>query len=285
MFTTKKDKSALKQIKEQLKTSFGSERIQMVPLSKLQFDTDYKKMFEQEPEKVRRIADNISKDGFDKSQPLIITENFTILDGNSRYLAAKEAGIKLVPVIVKKFASKNESLMYELHLQLDRRNLDDAQKFSAFKRLEELKVSSKSDGKSVKEFTDEKMADQLNVSPRQISKLREIEKKAPPELQQQIVKGTCTINQAHTKMKKTVMKKDTNIHTPVATVPAGSSQRHFDIETFRLGVKFALLESSKEKSAKTILENPRITDRTTPFFFTDKEQQELTELLTCGSPF
>ena len=70
----------------------------MVNVNKLKFDKNFKELFSQEPEKVERIAQDMKEHGFDKSQPIIVTKDFLILDGNSRYLSCQKAGISVVPV-------------------------------------------------------------------------------------------------------------------------------------------------------------------------------------------
>ncbi|MGN0728142.1 ParB N-terminal domain-containing protein [Treponema sp.] len=103
--------------------TFISDKVIVSSIDRLHFDEDYRAVFKQEEEKVRRIAEDMKANGFDKSQPIVIDENFAILDGNSRYMAAKEAGIKKVPVIIKRFETKKEALLYEINLQMNRRNI------------------------------------------------------------------------------------------------------------------------------------------------------------------
>ena len=79
------------------------DKIFTVSIEKLHFDEDYKAVFKQEEDKVQRIAEDMKANGFDKSQPIILDENYAILDGNSRYMACQIAGITKVPVIIKKF--------------------------------------------------------------------------------------------------------------------------------------------------------------------------------------
>src|SRR5690554_2291061 len=114
----------LKKINEQIQKT-KLDKIKMMELSKLKLDPTYKDVFNQEAKKVDRIAEDMIENGFDKSQPLIITEDYAILDGNSRFIAAQKAGIKIVPIIIKKFDTKNDALVYEYKLQLNRRNLND----------------------------------------------------------------------------------------------------------------------------------------------------------------
>ena len=105
------------------------DKIFTVSIDKLHFDEDYKAVFKQEEDKVQRIAEDMKANGFDKSQPIILDENYAILDGNSRYMACQIAGITKVPVIIKKFESRDETIEYEYKMQLNSRRLTDGEYF------------------------------------------------------------------------------------------------------------------------------------------------------------
>ena len=243
IFFTKKLSTSFEAAKQNIQNKFDSERIQMVEISRLKFDKDFKELFAQEPEKLERIERDLKEHGFDKSQPLIVTKDFSILDGNSRYLACKAAGISIVPVVVKDFADKKEALKYELHLQLDRRNLNDSQILAAFQRLEELKSAAKREGKSTDDFTDAKLAVQLNKSERQIQKIRELTKKADEQTLEKVASGAITINQAYSEVKKAEHPNDNK----------NNKNSSINKSEFFKGVKFALDEIANGKTAKEIL--------------------------------
>ena len=215
----------------------------MVEISKLKFDKDFKELFAQEPDKVERIYQDMLNRGFDKSQPIIVTKDNCILDGNSRFMAATKAGIKMVPVVYKTFADKNEAIKYELHLQLNRRNLSYAEILKMFKRLEELKNQSKKDGKPISEFTDSKIAAQLKKSERQVQKIRELTKKADNETLMKVETGEISINQAYSEIKKSEKQSVETIST--------STVHNSD---FKKGVMFTLNEIASGKSPEEILE-------------------------------
>ena len=89
-------------------------------------------------------------------------------------MAAKKAGLQQVPVIIKKFDSRDATIEYEYKMQLNSRRLTDGECFDAFIKLDEFRRSDpNATGKS-----DEAIAKQLNKSARQVSKMREIAKKA-----------------------------------------------------------------------------------------------------------
>lgn len=179
------------------------DKIFTVSIDKLHFDEDYKAVFKQEEDKVQRIAEDMKENGFDKSQPIIIDENYAILDGNSRYMACQIAGITKVPVIIKKFESKRDALLYELGLQMNRRNIaDDSVLIDTYHTLAEKK-----DEEGNKLFTDVEIAERLGVSPRQISKAKEVDLKANDELKDALKNGEISLNKAYNSMKEEMKAK------------------------------------------------------------------------------
>ncbi len=174
------------------------DKIFTVSIEKLHFDEDYKAVFKQEDDKVQRIAEDMKANGFDKSQPIILDENYAILDGNSRYMACQIAGIKKVPVIIKKFASKKEALLYALNLQMNRRNIaDESILIDTYNRL-----AAMTDEEGNKLFTDVEIAEKLRVSPRQISKAKEVDLKATDEIKAALRAGEISLHKAYTTMKE-----------------------------------------------------------------------------------
>ena len=158
-------------------------KIKMVEVSALRFDRDFKNVFQQENDKVIEIAKDMKVNGFDKSRPIIVTEDYVIVDGHSRFLAAKKAGLTKVPVIIKKFESRDETIEYEYKMQLNSRRLTDGEYFAAFLKLDEIRKSNP----NLQGSSDEAIGRQLNKSARQVSKMREIAKKASPKLLEKII--------------------------------------------------------------------------------------------------
>lgn len=115
-------------------------KIKMVEVSQLRFDRDFKNVFQQENDKVAEIANDMRTNGFDKSRPIIVTAAYIIVDGHSRFMAAKKAGLEKVPVIIKKFDSRDETIEYEYKMQLNSRRLTDGEYFAAFLKLDEIKL-------------------------------------------------------------------------------------------------------------------------------------------------
>ena len=152
------------------------DKIFTVSIEKLHFDEDYKAVFKQEEDKVQRIAEDMKANGFDKSQPIIIDENYAILDGNSRFMA----------------------LLYALGLQMNRRNIaDESILIDTYNQL-----ASMTDEEGNKLFTDVEIAEKLRVSPRQISKAKEVDLKATDEIKAALRAGEISLHKAYTTMKE-----------------------------------------------------------------------------------
>jgi len=252
-------------------TKSNVDRVMMVPLTKLSFDKEFKELFSQEEDKVQRIAENMKQNGFDRSQPIIVNEEFKILDGNSRFMASQKAGLKEVPVIMKKFESKDDALIYELHLQLDRRNLSDSEIFNAYQKLAALKNLA---GEKAK--TDVQIAEELKISPRQISKMKEVEKKASEETLEAFKNGEISLNKAYNQMKDemnsvidelsdeaSVPEKTKAAAAPVTTEGESAEQfanrcRQLEQEGFRTAILYVQKELTSGKTMDEVLKDEKL---------------------------
>lgn len=184
--------------------SSNNSKIRRMKIDSLKTNPKFKELYSAEPEKVEAISKSILENGLDPTQPIIILEDGTIVDGHSRLLAAKKAGLDEVFVIVKKgFSSETEVLMYEEHLQLSRRNLNEAEKLKHLENLLELKKQAQDAGKDISEFSDEAIAQKLAISPRQVQKMRRVEAKATPEQLESIRSGETSLNKVDAELKKT----------------------------------------------------------------------------------
>ena len=192
------------------------DKIFTVSIEKLHFDEDYKAVFKQEEDKVQRIAEDMKANGFDKSQPIILDENYAILDGNSRYMACQIAGITKVPVIIKKFESKKEALLYALGLQMNRRNIaDESILIDTYNKLAAMK-----DEEGNKLFTDVEIAEKLRVSPRQISKAKEVDLKATDEIKAALRAGEISLHKAQTTRKEEKKTEEIPVQEEEAQTPS-----------------------------------------------------------------
>ena len=122
-------------------------------------------------------------------------------------MAAKKAGLEKVPVIIKKFDSRVETIEYEYKMQLNSRRLTDGEYFAAFLKLDEIRRSNP----NVQGSSDEAIGRQLNKSARQVCKMREIAKKADSALLEKIQNGSISINKAHEMIKAAEARKKVGV--------------------------------------------------------------------------
>ncbi len=101
-------------------------------ISELKVEEPFKDLFLIHPEVLSDIQENMSEHGFDKSQPIIVwidknDNDNIVIDGHTRLQAAKNLGIKDIPVIERRFKDENSALGYAISNQRNRRNLNSGQ--------------------------------------------------------------------------------------------------------------------------------------------------------------
>ena len=70
------------------------------------------------------IKQQMKKFGYDKSQPVVVQKGTNILlDGHTRYAAAKEAGLAEIPVVEMDFEDWQEAVLYTFSRQVLRRQM------------------------------------------------------------------------------------------------------------------------------------------------------------------
>ena len=119
-----------------------------------------------------RIIEDIKRNGFSKSHPIHVwfsDGQWVLVDGHTRYGAAKAAGCKTVWVQAHDFKSMNEAILFSNAEQFNRRNVLDSELFARFLSLREA-------GK-----TEAEMSDDLQKSKRTVAKMAEVVKKASAE--------------------------------------------------------------------------------------------------------
>lgn len=227
-------------------------KIKMVEVSQLHFDRDFRNVFQQENDKVAEIANDMRTNGFDKSRPIIVNEAYIIVDGHSRFMAAKKAGLEKVLVIIKKFDSRDETIEYKM--QLNSRRLINGEYFAAFLKLDEIRRSNP----NAQGSSDEAIGRQLNKSARQVCKMREIAKKADTSLLEKIQNGSVSINKAHEMIKAAEAKRKTGVAEEVADEKVSNTGKGINSDSFKLGVLFVLSELEKGRKKGQILKDKRI---------------------------
>lgn len=245
--------------------STSTDKIKWIPIEKIVIDPELKGIFKQEEKEIVNIAEDMEINGYNPANPITLSQDNINVDGHTRYLAAKRAGLKKVAVIYKHFDSRQEMLSYAYGQQLNRRNLSDSELFMSYQKLKAL---TDENGKKAK--TDVEIAEQLQISPRQVAKMKEVEKKASPETMERIKTGETTVNKVYNEIKalekpdpekkveveqkKEVIQVDKKQVKPVQTkkVPAEVTEKKV---CFKLNTEtFSKLEDLAKQSEKSVSE-------------------------------
>lgn len=162
-----------------------------------------KSIFDQGETEITKICEDMKLNGYNAGNPATVSQDGVLVEGHTRYLAAQRAELKKIALVYKHFKSEEEMIEYTYNQQLHRRNLSEQKIFKAYKQLREL---TNADGKKAK--TDVQIAEELNISPRQIAKMKEVKRKASLKVMEAFTEGTISLNQAYNQMKEEIKPAD-----------------------------------------------------------------------------
>lgn len=167
-------------------------------LDEIEFHEDFKSLFEIDQEVLKRIVDSMKKNTYDNSQPVhiwVIDGHKYLIDGHTRFTAAKAAGLKAIPYFEHRFATLEEAYRYALSLQVDRRNLDSKALLVNVSKLLGTDSIQNAEGNKA-----EAIAEIMDVSPRTVTKAIAVEK--DEEAKAKVESGEMTVNQAYNEIQK-----------------------------------------------------------------------------------
>ena len=182
----------------------NTDKIRWIQIEKITIDSEIKAIFNQDETEIFNISEDMKVNGYNAGNPVTLSQDNILVEGHTRYIAAQRAGLKKIAAVTKHFNSKQEMLEYAYKQQLHRRNLSEQDIFNAYKKLREI---TNSEGKKAK--TDVEIAEELHISPRQISKMKEVERKASSEIMSAFNEGSISLNQAYNQMKEELKPKET----------------------------------------------------------------------------
>lgn len=161
---------------------------------------EFEKMLAMDETVVNAMTESMKAEGFKPGHELHVWSHdgkYILIDGHTRRYCAIKAGLISVPCVVHQFETFEEAKQFALREQTDRRNLSDQEIARIYMELAELKGP---DGKKAK--SDAEIAAELQVSPRQIAKIKEVERKASPETLEAFKDGKISLNMAYNETKK-----------------------------------------------------------------------------------
>ncbi len=127
------------------------------------------------PEELGDLVADVKKNGL--IEPIVLYEE-KILDGRNRYLACGEAGIKPHYDYYK----GDDPIGYVVSLNLHRRHLDETQRGVIGNKIANMRQGERTDlepSANLPKVSQSKAAEMVNVSPRTIRNVRQVEREAP----------------------------------------------------------------------------------------------------------
>ena len=239
-------------------------------IDKIQVKEPFKSLFPSNKPLIDTIAKDISTNGFDKTQQLIIwKETGILIDGHTRLEAAKEAKLKTVPIIEKSFESEEEAIEYAIHLQVNRRNLTEGELYRCITEIDRRNkhggdrrsVDFKNANEDLKanggESKSGKMtAALLGTSPTKVQKVRAIMDYGSEELKSSVLEDGITINKAYIRIKQQIKDNKKTADSKKKVNDETYIEMDDKIKAIRLDLHGY---SSKEIKKTTQLSNEEIT--------------------------
>jgi len=202
--------------------AIGKNQFKMVSVDEIIIDPEISSIFKIDEKLLEQITQSIIKDGYDESQPVTLQKGTNIVaDGHTRLQAAKNAGLKKIPVVYKEFASREELILYCFTRQVVRRNLSNAEILMAAQMLPNTK---RANGKG---NAAEELADKLGVSASTINQARLINSEAPEEIREEAQQIVEDVKEGKISIKKgSQMRRELNNKDNEQKVDNSPQPRH-----------------------------------------------------------
>lgn len=227
--------------------SGAMELAKMKMIDEIKVHPSFQTLFSIDDITVSEIAENIKESGYDKSQPVHIwKEQQILIDGHTRLTAAKAAGMFEIPVYEHSFPDEHSALLYAYSLQLNRRNLSDADRVNAVQKYIEL------GGKTKKGRLREILAAKTGTSPATIARVMAVAKST--EASNAVKTGKSSVNEEYkklmgkkhpeTKKEEQPSSSDTDTITTTEDVPTNDDDESAPTEFDDISESISSLEDT-----------------------------------------
>ena len=142
------------------------------------------------------IVEQMKQFGYNKEEPVTLWGKI-LVDGRTRYTAAKEAGLKEIPAVERNFESREDAIMHTLERQVLRRNLNSAEILKAGRILINKRKAANGTGRSTAA-----LAKLLGIHEVTLEKAKAIAKEAPEEIISAVENGDMSLNKAYKNRKQ-----------------------------------------------------------------------------------
>ena len=167
--------------------------VKLVKIDDIVIDPEIAGLFNISDKIKNGIVEQMKQLGYNKEEPVTLWGKI-LVDGRTRYTAAKEAGLKEIPAVERNFESRDDAIMYTLERQALRRNLTSAEILKAARTLFNKKKAANGTGRSA-----DMLAKLLGVHVNTLYRAKAIEREAPEEIKTAVENGEISIKEAYRK--------------------------------------------------------------------------------------
>ncbi len=183
---------------------------ELIAISELKVEAPFASLFPIGKETLESIRTDMESKGFDETFPVIVWEEKNIVvDGHTRFAAARELAMEKIPVIFKTFENEDDAILYCFHIQRNRRNLADEDILRCLEVLDNItppvgkkKASKEISATPSKKEQDILRAKELGTSVAKAEKARKLLEHGSEEIKQSVTSGEKSINQAYQEVQE-----------------------------------------------------------------------------------
>jgi len=161
--------------------------VKLVKIDDIVIDPEIAGLFNISDKIKNGIVEQMKQFGYNKEEPVTLWGKI-LVDGRTRYTAAKEAGLKEIPAVERNFESREDAIMYTLERQALRRNLTSEEIVIAAQTLLSKKKAVNGTGRSAS-----MLAELLGVNESTLYQAEAILREAPEEIIKAVKNGKMSI--------------------------------------------------------------------------------------------
>jgi hypothetical protein len=163
----------------------------------------FQELFPINEEIKERIKQDISENGFDENQPVVLSkwqdqEEPVCIDGYTRLRVAEELDIAEIPTVTYSVATEQDAFEVALKRQANRRSLTDSEIFHCIETIIARYGNPPNGGRK---FEVQEIANKLGISKRKAERALRVVEKASVETKKQVKAGKTSIHKAETGIK------------------------------------------------------------------------------------
>ncbi len=150
------------------------------------------------------IRQDMEANGFDPVFPLVVwEEEGLVVDGHTRFTAARDLGLETVPVVRKSFESEDDAILYSFHIQRNRRNMADDDILKCLALLDDIHGDEQGEGaKKSRKVLNQERAKELGISAGKVDKARKVLDHGDERIREEVKSGEKSINKAYNEIQE-----------------------------------------------------------------------------------